>query len=323
MNWNKAYTPKTLTIEMLQNDDHFTTALNTFLDPSCGNGDLLINIIAKKLSLGFEIDQVLKTTYGIDLDFDKIQNCQNLVKTFIESKCENDEFKEYCFKIIENNIRHGNIMEEELDEIFTPIYTLNVENAARVMSTMVQDICTNLNLNFNFFDETTNYKNIEPVCYGVFSGNDTIAYLGRSNNNLARIRSLYGITSTAHNKSIYVANFRKAHADTTFGYFTSKTGDDAQTVEALINQYLSKEYGKLKFSGFSPIYKGKRISNRNMMKICNDINGFQGDLANFCIEFRNSGDCVYQMKKFVPFGLKTLYNDLNQAFGRTLRFKDD
>ena len=49
---------------------------NTFLDPACGNGNFLTHALWKKLSLGHDSLNALKTLYGLDIVQDNIKECR-------------------------------------------------------------------------------------------------------------------------------------------------------------------------------------------------------------------------------------------------------
>lgn len=49
---------------------------NTFLDPACGNGQFLIWVLWRKLSLGHNPTEALKTISGLDIMADSIKECR-------------------------------------------------------------------------------------------------------------------------------------------------------------------------------------------------------------------------------------------------------
>ena len=48
----------------------------TFLDPACGNGNFLVEILKRKLAQGHDSLKALKTIYGLDIMQDNIQECR-------------------------------------------------------------------------------------------------------------------------------------------------------------------------------------------------------------------------------------------------------
>lgn len=48
----------------------------TFLDPACGNGNFLIFVLWRKISIGHNPLNALKTVYGVDIMRDNIRECR-------------------------------------------------------------------------------------------------------------------------------------------------------------------------------------------------------------------------------------------------------
>ena len=48
----------------------------TFCDPACGNGNMLIEVLKRKISLGHDPVEALKTIYGTDIMQDNIRECR-------------------------------------------------------------------------------------------------------------------------------------------------------------------------------------------------------------------------------------------------------
>ena len=73
------FTPTPLVQEMLDNIplDQFTEPTKTFLDPSCGDGQFLSEVMIKKMEYGSTFEQALSTTYGVELMMDNVIECRN------------------------------------------------------------------------------------------------------------------------------------------------------------------------------------------------------------------------------------------------------
>jgi type I restriction-modification system DNA methylase subunit len=99
----EVFTPNSLVNEMLDKlPKEVWKEEKTFLDPACGNGNFLIWILARKISIGHSPIEALKTIYGIDIKKDNIRECRlRLLK--IISLFEDVE-KEHI-KIILTNIK--------------------------------------------------------------------------------------------------------------------------------------------------------------------------------------------------------------------------
>jgi type I restriction-modification system DNA methylase subunit len=59
----------------------------TFCDPACGNGNILVEVLKRKISLGHDPNEALTTIYGCDILDDNIKECRlRLLKIIKESK---------------------------------------------------------------------------------------------------------------------------------------------------------------------------------------------------------------------------------------------
>lgn len=54
----------------------FTDPSKTFLDPSCGDGQFLGEVLIRKMENGSSFEQALSTTYGVDLMPDNVDECR-------------------------------------------------------------------------------------------------------------------------------------------------------------------------------------------------------------------------------------------------------
>jgi len=59
---------------------------NTFLDPACGNGNILVEVLKRKLSLHHDSTEALKSIYGTDIMMDNIVECRTrLLKVLMKA----------------------------------------------------------------------------------------------------------------------------------------------------------------------------------------------------------------------------------------------
>jgi len=74
----EVFTPTELVREMLEQIpiDQFTDPTKTFLDPSCGDGQFLGEVLIRKMENGSTFEQALSTTYGVDLMQDNVDLCR-------------------------------------------------------------------------------------------------------------------------------------------------------------------------------------------------------------------------------------------------------
>ena len=74
----EVFTPTELVREMLEQIpiNQFTDPAKTFLDPSCGDGQFLGEVLIRKMENGSTFEQALSTTYGVDLMQDNVDECR-------------------------------------------------------------------------------------------------------------------------------------------------------------------------------------------------------------------------------------------------------
>jgi type I restriction-modification system DNA methylase subunit len=54
----------------------FTDPTKTFIDPACGDGQFLSEILIRKIENGSTFEQALSTIYGVDLMEDNVELCR-------------------------------------------------------------------------------------------------------------------------------------------------------------------------------------------------------------------------------------------------------
>lgn len=74
----EVFTPTPLVQEILDQlpIEQFTDPNKTFLDPSCGNGQFLGEVLIRKMENGSTFEQALSTIYGVDLMQDNVEECR-------------------------------------------------------------------------------------------------------------------------------------------------------------------------------------------------------------------------------------------------------
>lgn len=75
----EVFTPTTLVQEMLDQlpAEVFTDPAKTFLDPTCGDGQFLGEVLIRKMENGSTFEQALSTVYGVDLMIDNVDLCRD------------------------------------------------------------------------------------------------------------------------------------------------------------------------------------------------------------------------------------------------------
>ena len=74
----EVFTPTPLVHEVLDKlpMEQFTDPTKTFLDPACGDGQFLGEVLIRKMENGSTFEQALSTTYGVDLMEDNVELCR-------------------------------------------------------------------------------------------------------------------------------------------------------------------------------------------------------------------------------------------------------
>jgi hypothetical protein len=74
----EVFTPTPLVQDVLDKLllEQFTDPTKTFLDPSCGDGQFLGEVLIRKMENGSTFDQALSTIYGVDLMQDNVDECR-------------------------------------------------------------------------------------------------------------------------------------------------------------------------------------------------------------------------------------------------------
>jgi type I restriction-modification system DNA methylase subunit len=75
----EVFTPTPLVQEILDKLDPilFTDPTKTFIDPSCGDGQFLGEVLIRKIENGSTFEQALGTIYGVDLMQDNVDLCRD------------------------------------------------------------------------------------------------------------------------------------------------------------------------------------------------------------------------------------------------------
>tara|TARA_R110000868_G_scaffold365935_1_gene628845 strand:- start:75 stop:491 length:417 start_codon:yes stop_codon:yes gene_type:complete len=72
------FTPTELVRDILDRllKEIFTDPDKTYLDPSCGDGQFLGEVLIRKVENGIDFEQALSTIYGVDLMQDNVDLCR-------------------------------------------------------------------------------------------------------------------------------------------------------------------------------------------------------------------------------------------------------
>lgn len=96
------FTPTELVKEIFEKfpKDAFIKPEKTFIDPACGDGNFLIEVLKNKLSNGHAPSQALSTIYGIDIMEDNVAECRRRLLVLAGPNEENT-------KLVNKNIKIG------------------------------------------------------------------------------------------------------------------------------------------------------------------------------------------------------------------------
>jgi type I restriction-modification system DNA methylase subunit len=74
----EVFTPTELVREVLADIpiDQFIDPTKTFIDPSCGDGQFLGEVLIRKIENGSTFEQALSTIYGVDMMQDNVELCR-------------------------------------------------------------------------------------------------------------------------------------------------------------------------------------------------------------------------------------------------------
>jgi hypothetical protein len=74
----EVFTPTPLVQEILDQlpQEEFADSKKTFLDPACGDGQFLGEVLIRKIENGIDFETALSTIYGVDLMEDNVELCR-------------------------------------------------------------------------------------------------------------------------------------------------------------------------------------------------------------------------------------------------------
>ena len=120
----EVFTPKHIVKDMcdLVPKEMWTNVETTFLEPACGTGNFLVEILERKFKLCENWEdglRALKSVYGVDIQQDNVEEAKGrlfemYIKRFPKSPAISGLI---ASQILENNIVCGNFIKEYTDEI--------------------------------------------------------------------------------------------------------------------------------------------------------------------------------------------------------------
>lgn len=95
----EVFTPSSIIermMDMVSDENVWSDPTKTFLDPTCGNGNILIGMLRRRLANGVSPKDAVSTLYGIELMEDNVKLCRERIANEIGTHDYDD--------IIEHNI---------------------------------------------------------------------------------------------------------------------------------------------------------------------------------------------------------------------------
>lgn len=125
----EVFTPTALVQEILDQlpAEQFSDPAKTFLDPSCGDGQFLSEVLIRKMEAGSTFEQALSTVYGVDIMPDNVALCRDRLLCGQEHLREIVERNIVCADALKYHYRFDGTPvdpdpEEVKQEIFTSLF---------------------------------------------------------------------------------------------------------------------------------------------------------------------------------------------------------
>tara|TARA_R110000796_G_scaffold8930_3_gene30732 strand:+ start:295 stop:723 length:429 start_codon:yes stop_codon:yes gene_type:complete len=119
----EVFTPGWLVNEMLDRlpEELWSDHSKTYIDPACGDGNILLRVVRRKIKNGSSPLQALQTTYGVDIMEDNVQVCRRRLLREVTGNKKQIKIEEYRphAEALKANIKCANTLEQSLEEIFT------------------------------------------------------------------------------------------------------------------------------------------------------------------------------------------------------------
>lgn len=114
--FGEVFTPSNIVNDMLDLIPNLNIS-QTFLEPACGNGNFLIEILSRKLLLCKNDNDIIRSyasIYGIDIQEDNVIEARKRMLDMLPS----DNLKESISNILIDNIVVNDFLNTDIDELF-------------------------------------------------------------------------------------------------------------------------------------------------------------------------------------------------------------
>ena len=117
--FGEVFTPQELVLQILDKlPDASWEPDKTFLEPSCGTGNFIVEILQRKIDNGAKPLQALSTIYGIDIMKDNVNEChKKILQICIDNGLKEKDLAE-ANNIIKRNIIVGNALKLDIDKLW-------------------------------------------------------------------------------------------------------------------------------------------------------------------------------------------------------------
>ena len=165
--FGEVFTPPNIVNDMLgMLDSDMDIAGSTFLEPSCGDGNFLIGILNKKLSVieptKYNILRCISTIYGIDIQADNVLDSRKRMLGAVEEYCASfdisvdRDFLKNVEEILQWNIVLGDFLEEKYIKMNNEGYLLNYETEEDTGLKLIKDDGSRIDISYLFEATNTN-----------------------------------------------------------------------------------------------------------------------------------------------------------------------
>lgn len=144
--FGEVFTPPNIVNDMIKliPDSCWENSSYIVFEPTCGNGNFVVQIVEKKIECGLTIEQAINTTFALDIQQDNIDECRKRVYEICLKNESNKNKLKRCCCIIVNNIK---VTKDSLEFMKNGQFN-----------------------DWKFFDEDpTNYKGVKKTGLGKFS----------------------------------------------------------------------------------------------------------------------------------------------------------
>lgn len=127
----EVFTPTNLVQEILDRLDPklFQDPEKTFLDPSCGDGQFLGEVLIRKMGNGLTFEQALSTIYGVDLMQDNVDLCrerllcgQEHLRSIVEQNIVCADGLRYHYRFDGSHPYDDETKEQQKEQLFSNLF---------------------------------------------------------------------------------------------------------------------------------------------------------------------------------------------------------